>query len=107
MAQYHDRYNKFRTNGSVKPIPGIKIPESSSDKFAIYKQGQTRLDKLSDTYYNNPYTGWLILLANPEYGGLEFNIPDMTSLRIPFPFDSGIARYITEVNNYKDLYGGL
>jgi hypothetical protein len=25
-------------------------------------------------YYNNPYGGWLIMLANPEFGGLEFNI---------------------------------
>jgi hypothetical protein len=56
-------------------------------------------------YYNNPYSGWLILLANPEFGGLEFNIPDMTTLRIPFPYDSAISRYITEIENYKVLYG--
>lgn len=105
MATYYDRYSKFRENGNMKPVPGIKIPESSSDKQAIYKQGQTRLDKLSNTYYNNPYSGWLIMLANPEYGGLEFNIPDMTSLRIPFPFDSAISRYITEVTNHTLLYG--
>lgn len=105
MAKYHDRYSKFRENGEIKPLPGIKIPESGSDKNAIYKQGQTRLDKLSNMYYNNPYSGWIIMLANPEYGGLEFNIPDMTSIRIPFPFDSAIARYITEVQNNLLLYG--
>lgn len=107
MSQYYDRYSRFRSNNSVMPVPGITIPDSDSDKYAIYNQGQTRLDKLSDMYYNNPYTGWLILLANPQYGGLEFNIPDMSSLRIPFPFDSAISRYTTEVNIYKDLYGGL
>lgn len=105
MPSYYDRYGKFKINGEVKPIPGINISESSSDKYAIYKQGVTRLDKLSNMYYNNPYSGWLILLANPEYGGLEFNIPDMTSLRIPFPYDSAIGRYITEVENYRTLYG--
>jgi hypothetical protein len=36
-------------------------------------------------YYNNPYGGWLIMLANPEFGGLEFNIPNQTVIRIPFP----------------------
>lgn len=105
MARYHDRYSKFRDNGEMKPLPGIKIPVVASDKTAIYKQGQTRLDKLSNMYYNNPYSGWLIMLANPEFGGLEFNIPDMTSLRIPFPFDSAVGRYITEVQNYILLYG--
>ena len=105
MAQYYDRYAKYRQNGEIKPLPGIIIPQASSDKYAIYKKGQTRLDKLSNTYYNNAYSGWLIMLANPEYGGLEFNIPDMVSLRIPFPFDSAVGRYITEVTNHNALYG--
>ena len=45
------------------------------------------------------------MLANPEYGGLEFNIPDMTLIRVPFPFDSAVGRYITQVTNHKILYG--
>ncbi len=105
MPNYNDRYGAFRVNGEIKPIPGIIIPESPTDKQAIFKQGQSRLDKLSDLYYNNPYSGWVIMQANPEYGGLEFNIPDMTSLRVPFPYDSAITRYITAVNNHKLLYG--
>lgn len=105
MGKYYDRYNTFRSNSEMKPIPGITIPVSSSDKTVIYKQGLTRLDKLSNLYYNNPYSGWLIMLANPEFGGLEFNITDMVGLRIPFPFDSAIARYNTEVANHKRLYG--
>ena len=105
MAIYNDRYSKFRGNGEMRSIPGITIPISDSDKNAVYKQGQSRLDKISNTYYNNPYSGWLIMLANPEYGGLEFNIPDMTSLRIPFPYDSAISRYITQINNHILLYG--
>jgi hypothetical protein len=105
MANYYDRYNSFRDNGNMKPIPGINIPFNPSDKNMIYKQGLTRLDKLSQMYYNNPYSGWLIMLANPEFGGLEFNIPDMTLIRIPFPFDSAVSRYITQVQIHKSLYG--
>lgn len=105
MATYIDRYSNFRENGEMKPIPGIVIPISSSDKYIIYKKGVSRLDKLSDSYYNNPYSGWLIMLANPQYGGLEFNIPDGTSIRIPFPFDSAVSRYSDEVKNHKILYG--
>jgi hypothetical protein len=105
MAKFFDRYKKFRENGEMKPLPGIKIPESSSDLFALYKKGQTRLDKISNSYYNNPYNGWLIMLANPEFGGLEFNIPDMTSLRVPYPLEDGIQRYIKEIEKHKTLYG--
>jgi len=105
MAEYYNRYSKFKDNNGIKPIPGITIPELSSDKYAIYSKGLTRLDKLSNMYYNNPYSGWLIMLANPEHGGLEFNIPDMTSLRIPFPFESALERYTSQMTNHITLYG--
>ena len=105
MATYFDRYAKFRTNGMIKPLPGIKIISTNTDKQEMYKLGETRLDKLSNMYYNNPYSGWLIMLANPAFGGLEFNIPDSTIIRIPFPYDSAIKRYLTEVDNHKALYG--
>jgi len=105
MANYVDRYSSFRVNSGMKPLPGIFIPESDSDLTYIYKQGVTRLDKLSNMYYNNAWSGWMIMAANPQYGGLEFNIPDMTLIRIPYPFDSAVARYTTEVRNNKLLYG--
>ena len=105
MAQYYDRYEQFKTNGEVKIIPGIKIPTEPSDKKIVYKQNITRLDKLSQDYYNNPYHGYLIMLANPKYGGLEFDIPDRAVIRVPFPFESAIERYLNEVKRHKALYG--
>lgn len=105
MANYFDRYKLFRTNGDIKPLPGLFIPQETTDKFVIYKKGQSRLDKISNLYYSNPYSGWIIMSANPQFGGLEFNIPDMTLLRIPFPFESAVQRYITAENNHKLLYG--
>lgn len=106
MPNYYDRYSQFRVNNDIKPLPGINIPEQTSDKRIIYKLGETRLDKISNLYYNNPLFGWLIMQANPEFGGLEFNIPDQAIIRIPFPFESAINRYTNEVNKYKLLYGG-
>lgn len=105
MAQYYDRYKGFRDNSEIKPIPGIIIPVAPTDKPMVYKQGVTRLDKLSELYYTNPYSGWLILQANPEFGGLEFDIPDMSIIRIPYPFEDAISRYITQVSIHKTLYG--
>jgi len=105
MAQYFDRYGSFLVNAGMKPIPGLILPTLSTDKNMVYKQGLSRLDKMSQMYYNNPYSGWLIMLANPQFGGLEFNITDMTLIRIPFPFESAMSRYITAVANHKALYG--
>ena len=105
MATYYDRYSLFKVNNSIKPIPGIFLNKKSSDKTHLYKLGETRLDKLSQMYYNNPYHGWLIMLANPQYGGLEFDIKDRDIIIIPYPFDSAIERYLNEVKTYKTLYG--
>jgi len=105
MANYVDRYSSFRVNAGMKPIPGITIPKLDSDLTYIYKQGLTRLDKVSNMFYNNAWSGWLILAANPQFGGLEFNIPDNTLIIIPYPFDSAVNRYTTEVINHKLLYG--
>lgn len=102
---YFDRYKDFRGNGTVKPMPLIKIPEADTDKTYVYELGKTRLDKVSQEYYNNPYHGFLIELANPQFGGLEFEIPDKETIRIPFPFKSALERYNAEVEKYKTLYG--
>lgn len=104
--KYFDRYSNFRFNGGMKTVPGLNLPQDSTDKTIVYNLGETRLDKLSNSYYNSPYYGWLIMLANPEFGGLEFTIPDQSIIRIPFPFESAISRYIQAVNKYNTLYGG-
>jgi hypothetical protein len=103
--QYFDRYGRFRVNGETVPLPMIKIPNSGNDLVVIYKQGRDRLDIISQKYYNNPYYGFLILLANPQYGGLEFNIKSNDKIRIPYPLTSALERYTNEVSIYKILYG--
>jgi len=105
MAQkYIDRYERFRSDTNFKFIPGIKIPKKDSDKHLTYEVGQTRFDILSDRYYGSPYFGWLIMLANPEFGGLEFNIPNNKTIRIPFPLKQSINDYFAEVDEYFRLY---
>lgn len=105
MPIYYDRYEDFRYNGQLKPMPGIYIKQAANDKTVLYKLGETRLDKLSNTYYNSPLFNWLIMAANPQFGGLEFLIPDQSIIIVPFPFESAINRYVSAVNNYNILYG--
>ena len=86
-------------------IPFIKITPKQSDKTVVYHSQRTRMDKLSQQYYDNPYHGWLIMLANPQYGGVEENIPDNEIIRIPYPFRDSLQQYIEAVNEYERLYG--
>lgn len=102
--QYYDRYNRFRSDTNFKFVPGIKIPEKTSDKYLTYKVGETRFDVLSQKYYDSPYYGWLIMLANPEFGGLEFSIPNNKVIRIPFPLTQSVNDYLAGVDEYFRLY---
>jgi hypothetical protein len=101
----YNRYKSFIMDGTYKKIPSIKIPESNSDFYVYYNVGKTRLDLLSYQYYNDPNYGWLILQANPHAGSLEFNIEDGTKLRIPYPLETAIQLYESEIKNYTKLYG--
>jgi len=101
---YYDRYIKFRTPNSVSPMPFIKISEKSTDIMDVYRKGVDRMDVISNKYYGSPFYGWLIMLANPQYG-MEFDIPDNSIIRIPYPLNDSIQVYIDQVIKYKELYG--
>lgn len=102
---YYNRYDEFTIDGEFKIVPGIEIPIKKTDKYVIYKKNKTRLDKLSQEHYNSPLFGWLILLANPLVGGVEFEIPDNFTLRIPFPLVTSLQDYKRGVELYKLYYG--
>lgn len=104
MPQYYDRYKEFRDDNTTQPIPGITIPLTTSDKKVVYKVG-SRLDKISQEYYGTPYFGWLIMLCNQEYGGLEFDIPFNKIIVVPFPLEDAINRYIKVIKEHKRLNG--
>jgi hypothetical protein len=103
--QYYNRYNNLIVNGSQINIPYVTLPPKSTDKMYIYRVGVSRLDKVSQTYYGSPYFGWLILQANPEYGGSEVNIPNDTTLKIPFPLTASLLDYKTALQTHFYYYG--
>ena len=105
MRECFDRYQFFEQDGNFRIVPGIEIPIKTTHKYLFYKRGKTRLDKVSQDYYNSPTFGWLILLANPSIGGLEFEIPDNFLLRIPFPLITTLQDYKRGVDLYNLYYG--
>ena len=102
--QYYDRYENFKINNQVRVMPFIKIPVNSSDIQVEYKSN-LRLDIISQRYYGTPYYGWLIMQANPQFGGLEFDIPEGTIIRVPFPLTTALQQYQQSIDRYKSFYG--
>jgi hypothetical protein len=45
------------------------------------------------------------LLANPQFGGEEWNIPDGSILRVPFPLVGSLQDYKNAIENYYFYYG--
>jgi len=100
----YDRYSQFRQDGSISIVPFGAIPPKDTDFFEVYSKGETRLDILSYQYYNDSNYGWLIMQANPQYGSIEFEIPDGAKLRIPYPLSQSIQDYRASIEEYKRLY---
>lgn len=102
---YYNRYTNFLINGQQTVVPYVTLPKKTSDKTYIYKVGRSRLDKVSQEFYNTPFFGWMILLANPEFGGLENYIYDGAILTIPFPLIPSLQDYNGALENHFYYYG--
>lgn len=103
--EYLDRYQYFIEDGNFRIVPGIEIPIKGTDRYIQFKKGKDRLDKMSQEYYGTPTFGWLILLANPLGGSIEFEIPDNFYLRVPFPLVTSLQDYKRGVELYNLYYG--
>lgn len=99
-TKYYDRYSRFRNNGNFRIVPLIDIPIYDTDIYVTFDKTTMRMDNLSYKYYSSSDYGWLIMLANPHLGSLEYAIENGVQLRIPYPLDTALSRYETNVNKY-------
>ena len=51
--EYYDRYQNFKVDGTYKPLPFIRLESKPTDKSVVYRSEFSRLDRLSQKYYNN------------------------------------------------------
>lgn len=98
-----DRYSQVRNGNEIGLVPFVEIPVKSTDRHETYRKGLTRLDQLSYQYYDSSDYAWLIMQANPQYGSMEFAIPDGSELRIPYPLNSTLDDYQKGIETYKKL----
>lgn len=97
MAKYYDRYQSFRVDGQILKVPFTKIRQQDTDLYITFDKSKMRLDTLSYKYYGDANYGWLLMLANPHLGSMEFEIPDKVQFRIPYPLQTALTRYEEEV----------
>lgn len=86
MKKDYDRYEFLKKGSQYKMMPFVEISKSNTDKYIEWNSNFNRLDKLSNKYYGNPFYDFFILYGNPEFLS-EWDIPDGTIIRIPFPLD--------------------
>ena len=101
----YSRYSNFIKDGKIEIVPFIPIPKRNSDYYVYYKANETRLDILSYDYYGDSNYDWLIMQANPEYGSLEFQFPDKSIIRIPYPLENALVNYNESLEYYKEING--
>lgn len=97
----YDRYQPLKnTDGTINMMPFVNIPINVSDKYEYWNTEYSRLDKVSQKYYGNPFYDFLILYANNIYV-TEFDIPDGALIRIPFPLNKAKSDYDSELQIFQ------
>jgi len=98
-------YNRYAIlingDGTTDPMPFVSLPLNQSDKFEYWNTSFSRLDKLSQKYYGNPFYDFLILYANPSFTS-EFDFTDNQLIRIPFPLRKVKADYEAILTQFKN-----
>jgi len=96
-------YNRYQIltngNGTTDRMPFVNLPLNPSDKYETWNTEYSRLDKLSQKYYGNPFYDFLILYANGYMS--EFDIDDGQLIRIPFPLTKVKSDYESALTAYK------
>ena len=97
----YDRYAILKNaDGTIDSMPFVNLPINSSDKYEYWNSETSRMDKISQKYYGNPFYDFIILYGNAIYVN-EFDIPDNALIRIPFPLNKAKADYEAILSAYK------
>jgi hypothetical protein len=87
-------YKYLIQDGKMSNMPPISIEKRSTDKYVLYNSQNNRLDNIAGDIYTDETLWRLILWANEQYF-IEFDIPDNTVIRVPFPMQD----VLNEVNS--------
>ena len=91
------------SNGNMADMPPITISSRTTDKYIIYNKLKNRVDTICGDVYNDESLGRIILWANPAYY-CEYDIPDNTVIRIPYPLGDVMNEVINKITTHKNTY---
>lgn len=94
-------YQYLRDGDKQLNMPPISISKRDTDKRIIYDKKKNRLDRIAGDYYQEEEYGKIILWANPEYF-IEFDIPDRTVIRVPFPINEVEQEIVQQITRNKN-----
>ena len=98
-------FNTLLTNAGqsyLDDMPPIDIDKRVTDKNVVYNKNKTRLDRIAGDVYQDETLWKVILWANSGYE-VEFDIPDDTVIRIPWPKQEVLDEISVKIINNKDL----
>ena len=97
----YDFYSLLKKNDSLLNMPSINIKKRITDKSVTYNKEKNRLDTIAGLIYQDETFWRLILWANKEYY-LEFDIPNNTVIRVPYPLQDVIEEVQAQIESKKD-----
>lgn len=90
------------SDGKLDNMPPVDIDFRQTDKKIIYDKKTNRLDRIAGNVYEDETLWKIILWANPEYD-IEFDIPDNTIIRVPFPKLDVLDEITKKIINRKNV----
>jgi len=90
------------TGEQLENMPPIEIDQRDTDKKIIYNKNTTRIDRIAGDIYEDETLGRIIMWANPEYD-YEYDIPDNTVIRVPFPKNDVLQEITRKINLRKEI----
>lgn len=94
-------YSLLKDNDKLKDMPKVQIDRRTTDKSVTYNKQKNRLDNIAGNIYNDETYWRLILWANESYF-MEFDIPDNTVIRVPYPLQDVLNEVQTKVVSNRD-----
>lgn len=94
-------YKLLKRNDRLKNMPPVSIRNRPTDKSIRYNKDLRRLDTIAADIYDDETMWRLILWANEQYF-LEFDIPDNTILRVPFPLQDVLNEVQAKITERRD-----
>lgn len=97
----YDFYKNLKSSDTLKNMPAVSISKRVTDKSITYNKQKNRLDTIAGTIYRDETFWRLILWANEQYF-MEFDIPDNTVIRVPYPLQDVINEVNTKIVSKRD-----